>query len=279
MTVARPATIGDCVAHARRRLPRLEADILTCHALGVPRSDLYAFPERPVAAAADTRVTGWVARRAGGEPVAYILRKREFWGLDLEVIPAVLIPRPDTETLVVAALRHIGQQARVIDIGTGCGAIALAIASERPRARVLATDIDPACVELARRNANRLGLDIDVHRADLFGDIEGRFDVIVSNPPYIEDGDWHLAHGDLRFEPRSALVGGGDDGLRTTGRLVREARAHLADRGWLCVEHGSAQGTRVQALFADAGFDAIICKRDLAGRPRATLGRWRSASP
>ena len=270
------ATIGDCVDHARRFLPRLEADILACHALGVSRSDLYGFPERQVAAGPRRRVADWVARRASGEPVAYILGKREFWGLELEVTPVALAPRPDTETLVEAALPHIAPTARVLDIGTGCGAVALAIASERPGARVFATDIDPACVELCRRNGRRLGLAVDVACADLFEGTEGRFDVVVSNPPYVATDAAHLAAGDLRFEPRKALVGG-SDGLRTLARLISQAPDHLSDHGWLCVEHGHDQRTAVHDLFATAGFGAIGCHRDLADRPRATVGHWRPA--
>ena len=275
MSATATATISDCVDHARRQLPRLEADILASRALGVERSDLYAFPERFVAPTAGVRVTDWVDRRAHGEPVAYILGQREFWGLDLEVTPAALIPRPDTETLVEAALRHVGAQGRVADIGTGCGAVALAIASERPAARLIATDIEPACVELAQRNAVRLGLDIDVRQSDLFGGIGGSFDVIVSNPPYVKATDIHLHRGDLRFEPRTALVGGGPDGLGVIERLVGEAPAYLVDGGWLCVEHGAMQAGRVRDLFAGAGFERIHCRRDLAGRPRVTVGQRR----
>ena len=279
MIEARPPTIGDCVDFARRRLPRLEADVLTAYALSVPRSDLYAFQERPVTQSACRRAAGWTERRASGEPVAYIIGEREFWGLALEVTPDVLIPRADTETLVAAALERIGPGARVADLGTGCGAIALAIASERPGARVLATDIDPACAELCRRNAARLRLaatqawaGIAVVAADLFDGIGTAFDVIVSNPPYVATDDPHLHRGDLRFEPRVALDGGAC-GLRVIERLIREAPAHLADGGWLCIEHGCAQDREVRHLFAAAGFAAIECFPDLERRPRATVGR------
>lgn len=279
MTDAHPPTIGDCVEFARQRLPRLEADVLTAHALAVPRSDLYAFQERPVAQAAGTRAAGWIERRASGEPVAYILGEREFWGLALEVTADALIPRPDTETLVAAALERIGPGARVADLGTGCGAIALAIASERPGAWILATDIDPACAELCGRNAARLqlaateaGPGVAVVAADLFDGIGGTFDAIVSNPPYVATGDPHLHRGDLRFEPRGALDGG-ESGLRMTERLIRQAPAHLADGGWLCIEHGCTQGGDVRDLFAASGFDAMECFPDLEMRPRATVGR------
>ena len=224
------------------------------------------------------RAGDWVERRASGEPVAYILGEREFWGLALEVTPDALIPRPETETLVAAALERIGPGARVADLGTGCGAIALAIASERPRARILATDIDMACAALCRRNAARLQLDaeagsgIAVVVADLFDGIGGAFDAIVSNPPYVATGDPHLHLGDLRFEPRVALDGG-PCGLRVIEHLIREAPAHLADGGWLCIEHGCTQDHEVRDLFVAAGFDAIECVPDLERRPRATVGR------
>lgn len=285
MNVAAPQTIGDCVGFARRRLPRLEADVLTAYALAVPRSDLYAFHERPVTRTAGARLAEWVARRAHGEPVAYILGEREFWGLALNVTPDALIPRAETETLVDAALARTGPQARVADVGTGCGAIALAVASERPGARILATDIDLACVELCRRNALRLqlaatqsGLGVAVVAADLFDGIGGEFEVIVSNPPYVATGDAHLQRGDLRFEPRLALDGGAC-GLRVIERLIRKAPDHLADRGWLCIEHGCMQHQAVRDLFVAAGFDAIECFSDLEQRPRATVGRKRGASP
>ena len=285
MSAAAPQDIGDCVDFARRRLPRLDADVLTAYALTVSRSDLYAFQERPVTRAAGTRVVEWVARRARGEPVAYILGEREFWGLALHVTPDALIPRPETETLVGAALARTAPEARVADLGTGCGAIALAVASERPGARILATDIDIACVELCRRNALRLqlaakpaGLGVSVVAADLFDGIGGEFDVIVSNPPYVATGDAHLQRGDLRFEPRLALDGGAC-GLRVIERLIREAPDHLAHGGWLCIEHGCMQQQAVRELFVASGFDAIECFPDLEQRPRATAGRKRGASP
>ena len=272
-------TIGDCVGFARRRLPRLEADVLTAYALAVSRSDLYAFQERPVNRTVGARVAEWVERRAGGEPVAYILGQREFWGLALEVTPDTLIPRPETETLVGATLARTGPDARVVDVGAGCGAIALAIASERPGAQILATDIDLACVDLCRRNATRLqlaaapaGLGVGVVAADLFDGISGEFDVIVSNPPYVATSDAHLQRGDLRFEPRLALDGGAC-GLRVISRLIREAPGHLIDGGWLCIEHGCSQHQAVRGLFVAAGFDAIECFPDLEQRPRTTVGR------
>lgn len=283
MSVAGAQTIGDCVSLARHRLPRFEADVLTAYALAVSRSDLYAFEERPVTRTVGARAAEWVARRAGGEPVAYILGEREFWGLRLKVTPDALIPRPETETLVGAALARTGADARVADLGTGCGAIALAVASERPDARILATDIDLACADLCRRNATRLrlaatqaGTGVVVVAADLFDGLGGEFDVIASNPPYVATGDAHLHRGDLRFEPRLALDGGAG-GLRVIERLIREAPEHLADGGWLCIEHGCMQGPMVRNLFVAAGFAAIECFVDLERRPRVTVGQKRGA--
>ncbi len=267
-----PANIGACVDYARRRLPRMEADLLVCRALEVPHGHLYAFTERAVGGGALARLTDWIRRRAGGEPVAYILGEQGFWGLDLEVSPAALIPRPDTETLVAAALPHISTGARVLDLGTGCGAVALAIATERPGARIVATDLEPRCVELCRRNAARLGLDVDARVADCFDGITERFDVIVSNPPYVGTEDPHLSRGDPRFEPRRALVGGRHGGLEFINRLVRDAPPRLRPGGWLCIEHGWTQGGAVYAMFRDQGYTAIRGQRDIEGRPRVTVG-------
>lgn len=266
-----PADIGACATFARERLPRLDADFLTCEALGVPRSNLFAFQERPVPSPQARRLASWVERRVAGEPVAYILRRRGFWNLELETSPAALIPRPDTETLVAAALPRIHARSRVLDVGTGCGNVALAIAAERPQARVLATDVDPRCVALCRRNAARLALRVEARVADCFDGLVGGFDVIVSNPPYVAAGDKHLAQGDLRFEPRLALVGG-CQGLDFIARLVRAAPAQLRPGGWLCLEHGWDQHEAVATLFSAAGFKQVELVRDIAERPRVTLG-------
>ncbi len=276
MNAPKMATIGHWVSYARLRLPRLEADVLSSYALAVPRSHLYAFQERSVAQAVGAQVVDWIDRRVSGEPVAYILGQREFWGLDLEVTPAALIPRADTETLVTATLEKTAPTARVLDLGTGCGAVALAIAKERPLARVLATDIDPKCAALCRRNAARLDIAIEVRVADLFEGVDGAFDVIASNPPYIDPDDDHLSRGDLRFEPQHALIGGPNGGLAVIERLIRAAPDHLLPGGWLCVEHGCAQEQCVYGLFEDAGFETIHCYLDIEQRPRVTVGRHSS---
>lgn len=268
------ATVGECVAYAHHRLPRSEAELLVSVSLRVPRSHLYAFEDRAVDPAATERLAATVARRASGEPVAYILGERGFWGLDLEVTPDVLIPRPDTETLVEVALPLIADGARVLDLGTGCGAVALAIAVERPRATVVATDIDPASIALCRRNADRLGLLVETRIADRFEGLEGRFEVVVSNPPYVDDNDAHLGLGDVRFEPRRALVGGPNGGLDFIARLVDEASAHLVPGGWLCLEHGYDQGESVAQLFDAHGYREVRGHFDIEGRARVAVGCW-----
>lgn len=262
-------SVGECAAFARERLSRVDADALTVAALGISRAHLHAFPERPVPVATSRCLCRWVERRAQGEPVPYIVGQREFWGLEVAVDARVLIPRPDTETLVEAALERIGDGACVLDLGTGSGCIALAIKSERPNARVLATDIDRDCIQVARRNAKALGLLVHTRVADTFCGLPGKFDAVVTNPPYIEPGDPHLTRGDLRFEPRHALVGG----LATIARIVRAAPAHLNQGGWLVLEHGFDQGNAVAALFENAGFQDVACVRDLAGHDRVTCGR------
>lgn len=265
-------TLGACAAYARHRLPRLEADLLVRQAAGVPRAHLYAFRERRLPSTKCAVVRDWIARREAGEPVAYILGEREFWGLNLEVAPGAMVPRPDTETLVAAALPLVQANAKVLDVGTGCGAVALAIASERTDAHVIATDIDADCVALARRNAQRCGVAVRTRLADGLAGMVERFDVIVSNPPYVAAADPHLERGDLRFEPRRALVGGAT-GLEFLTRLVAETPKHLEPGGWLAVEHGHEQGPAVAALFRRAGFAQVETRRDIEGRPRVTLGR------
>ncbi len=259
-----------CVDEARR-----EAELLAEFALGADRAWLFAHAEDPVADAARDRFLDLLARRAGGEPLAYILGHVGFWTLDLEVTPDTLIPRPETELLVEAALARLpeGTAPRVADLGTGSGAIALALASERPQARVLATDASAAALDVARRNAarNEIG-NVAFRQGDWLEPLAGeRFDLIASNPPYVALGDPHLAQGDLRFEPDAALASGADglDALRT---IARDAPAHLLPGGWLLLEHGLDQGEAVRGLLRDAGFHRIETLRDLEDRERVTLG-------
>ena len=271
-------TVGASLDAARGVLPRLDADVLTAHALGWSRDTLYAFPERAVGTDDARRLAGFVRRRRRGEPLAYIVGQREFWSLPLRVDPRVLVPRPETECLVEAALARIGDCATVLDLGTGSGAIALAVAASRPDARVVGVDRNTGCIDVARENAARLGLSATFLRSDWFSafDRSERFNVVVANPPYVADGDPHLGRDGLRFEPRDALVAGAD-GLAALRRIVPAAPSRLVRGGWLCVEHGHDQQGAVRELFLAHGFEDIETTPDLAGIPRVTCGRAVSA--
>ncbi len=272
----RAGTVGESLDAARGLLPRLDADVLTAHAIGASRDTLYAFPERAMPTHDARRLAGFVRRRRRGEPLAYIVGRREFWSLTLRVDPRVLVPRPETECLVEAALARIGDIATVLDLGTGSGAIALAVAASRPNARVVGVDRDSGCVDAARENAARLGLNATFRRSDWFSalDPSERFEVVVANPPYVAEGDPHLAEDGLRFEPRDALVAGAD-GLAALRRILAAAPSHLARGGWLCIEHGHDQEVAVRDLFVAHGFRDIETTPDLAGIPRVTCGRTR----
>lgn len=255
--------------------PRLDAEWLLAAALGKPASYLRTWPEREVPAEVAVRFATDLARRRAGEPVAYILGRQGFWSLDLEVAPATLIPRPDTELLVETALALLPAiPAAVLDLGTGTGAIALALAAERPAWRLTGVDRLLEAVELAERNRRRLGLgNVDFLQSDWFSALDGRrFDLIASNPPYIAADDPHLVRGDLRFEPASALVAGAD-GLDDLRRIVAAAPDHLAANGWLLLEHGFEQAGAVRALLAAGGFVEVHSRRDLGGHERISLGR------
>jgi len=255
---------------------RLEAEILLAACLDKPRSHLYAWPEREVEPRLQERFAALISRRALGEPIAYLLGRREFWSLSLAVTPQTLIPRPETETLVALALDTMPEDTplRIADLGTGTGAIALAIARERPQSEVIATDISPAALSVARSNAARLGLD---NVRFLCGSwcralsVE-TFDYILSNPPYVAESDPHLREGDLRFEPRKALAAG-PEGLDALCRIIPGARDRLRTDGWLIVEHGYDQGERVMQLMRTQGFRQISDHPDAAGLSRVTRGR------
>ena len=272
----RTGTVGESLDAARGLLPRLDADVLTAHAIRSSRNALYAFPERAMRADDAGRLAGFVSRRQRGEPLAYIVGRREFWSLTLRVDPRVLVPRPETECLVEAALARIGDIATVLDLGTGSGAIALAVAASRPNARVVGVDRASGCIDVARQNAARLELTATFRQSDWFSalDPSERFDVVVANPPYVAEGDPHLAADGLRFEPRDALVAGAD-GLAALRRILAAAPSHLARGGWLCVEHGHDQEVAVRDLFVAHGFRDIETTPDLAGIPRVTCGRTR----
>jgi len=269
--------IGPDVAGAR-----LDAEVLLAHALGRPRGWLLAHPEAEPPAHATRAYLSLVARRARGEPVAYLTGLREFWSLALEVTPATLIPRPETELLVEACLRRLPADAawRIADLGTGSGAVALAIARERPSCRVIATDVDAGALAIAGRNVARLGLaNVELRRGDWLETLgAAECDVIASNPPYVADADPHLARGDVRFEPRAALAAGAD-GLAAIRIIVAGAGARLAPGGRLVLEHGYHQGDAVRALLLDAGFSDIETHRDLAGHARVTEAVPGQATP
>ena len=277
-----PATLSGLLATALTGLtaagsdsPRADAEALLAHVLARPRSFLRAWPEAPVAPEAAARFLTLLERRMHGEPVAYLSGRRGFWTLELEVTPATLIPRPETELLVELALARLpdGRDLRVADLGTGSGAIALALAAERPRIEVTATDASPAALAIAQANAARLGLgNLRFAAGDWCAALEGRYALIASNPPYLADDDPHLGRGDLRFEPRRALAAGAD-GLADLRRIVDQAAAHLEADGWLLLEHGHDQGEAVPALLAAAGYRAVACVPDLGGRPRVSLAQ------
>ena len=254
---------------------RLDAELLLAAALGKNRSYLRTWPERIVTNEAAQAFAGFLQRRREGEPVAYILGQQGFWSLDLEVAPHTLIPRPDTEVLVEAALQVLpAAQARVLDLGTGTGAIAWALARERQGWEVIAVDRIEEAVALAERNRQRLQLDNGrVLHSHWFEALQAeRFELIVSNPPYIASADPHLAHGDVRFEPSSALVSG-VDGLDDLRLIIAQAPAHLVPGGWLLLEHGYDQAPRVRELLAQHGFEQIESREDLGGHERISLGR------
>lgn len=267
-------TVDEALADARRRgLDRLDAQLLLARALRRPRAWLLAHGDAPLEAVAADGFADAVARRADGEPLAYIVGEKEFHGLMLQVGPDVLVPRPDTETLVAWALERLQAMTSpsVLDLGTGSGAIALALKQARPDARVAAVDASAAALDVARGNGERLGLAVEWLDGDWWQPVAGRrFDLVVSNPPYIAEGDAHLAA--LRHEPAMALASG-PDGLDAIRSIVAGARPHLAPDAWLLLEHGHDQAAAVQALLAGAGFADTASRADLAGILRCTGGR------
>ena len=266
---------GATVAALQAGLPLdpLENRILLCHALGLTRVGLITQSDRVITGDEAAALSALVDRRLHGEPIAYIVGRREFFGLDFRVTSAVLIPRPDTELLVELALERLAPQGRVLDMGTGSGAIAVALAHTRRDAQVSALDVSPAALDVARQNAVRNGARVRLLQSDWFGAITGeRFDMLVSNPPYIASGDAHLSQGDLRFEPAGALTDHAD-GLTALRTIVKGAPAHLEPGGWLLMEHGYDQAQQVRDLLAQHGYDEVASWRDLAGIERVSGGR------
>lgn len=276
MTTTRDRRLDALLRDAAQRIDAIDAQWLLSHALGQSRAWLYAHGDAGVDAVRAERFQALVARRAAGEPVAYLTGRRGFWGLDLRVTPATLIPRPETELLVELAQARlpIDRTVRVADLGTGSGAIALALACERPHAQVVATDACDAALAVARGNADALGIgNVEFRSGDWLAALAGeRFDLIASNPPYIARADPHLGQGDLRHEPIAALVSG-VDGLDAIRVIVRAAPSHLVVGGWLLLEHGMVQGPAVRRLLEEAGIVDVATERDLEGRDRVTLGR------
>ena len=271
------STVDGLLRAARARIDAVDAQWLLAHALGRSTAWLYAHADDAVDNAAAVHFETLVERRVAGEPVAYLTGRRGFWSFELQVTPDTLIPRPETELLVELALTHLppDRVLQVADLGTGSGAIALALAHERPRAQVLATDASPAALDVARANATSLGIaNIAFVHGDWCAALEQRrFDLIASNPPYIAAGDPHLALGDLRREPAAALASG-VDGLDAIRRIVAGTPLHLVAGGWLLLEHGMEQGDAVRGLLRDAGFVDASTDRDLEGRDRVSSGRW-----
>lgn len=252
-----------------------DAELLLAHALGRSRSWLYAHRDDPIDTVDADRFRALLARRSAGEPVAYLTGRRGFWSFDLRVTPDTLIPRPETELLVELALARLpaATDLHLADLGTGSGAIALALAHERRRARVVAVDVSPGTLDVARANAAELGLaNVEFREGDWLVPLAGqRFDLIASNPPYIAEGDPHL--DDLRHEPAPALASG-PDGLDAIRRIAREAPAYLVPGGWLLLEHGWDQGEAVRGILRAAGFADVTTDRDLEDRDRVSSGRW-----
>lgn len=256
--------------------PRLDVEVLAMHVCALTRSGLYAHADNGFNPKQEQRLRELILRRKHGEPVAYLTGRREFWSLELSVSASTLIPRPETELLVEKALMHIPQDAAwtVADLGTGCGAIALALAHERPTCRLIATDNVRAALDVARKNATTLGLTNVVFRhGNWLEPLTGEWlDMAVSNPPYVPCGDPHLTQGDVRFEPAGALAGGGD-GLDAIRRIAFHARNHLKPGGRLLLEHGYDQARSVNAILREADYRDIACHQDLAGHDRVTACR------
>ena len=274
MNISDDVVIDELVRDSR--LPRLEAELLLCILMGCERAYLAAHRDRAIPQLDADRARRWFARRRAGEPIAYITARREFYGIPLHVTPDVLIPRPETERLVEVALERMpsSASARALDLGTGSGAIAVALAHERAGLRITATDISEAALGVARENARRQGAAIEFVRSDWFADLQpGRFDFIASNPPYVKAKDEHLELGDVRFEPRIALIGG-DSGLDCIEGIAAQARARLRPGGWLILEHGYDQRDPCLNLLRDLGYTDTEDFDDLAGIPRVCAGRW-----
>lgn len=276
--------VADALAQAERLTglsdsPRVDVELLLCEVLDKPRSWLFTWPDRALTSDQQAAFEQLLARRLQGEPVAHLLGYRDFWTLRLKVSTDTLIPRPDTERLVEQALSLLPQQvARVADLGTGTGAIALALASERPQWQLVATDFHPGAVALARENTelNQLN-NVEVLEGSWCTPLSGRFDMLVSNPPYIDPEDPHLQQGDVRFEPLTALIAE-EKGMADIRQIAEQAPQYLVDGGWLLFEHGYDQGEAVRQCLKNLGYSEIETVQDLGGNDRVTQGRWQETS-
>ncbi|MBY7899584.1 peptide chain release factor N(5)-glutamine methyltransferase [Vibrio fluvialis] len=257
--------------------PSLDAAVLLCHALDKPRSYLLTWPDKVLDAPIQAMFDALLQRRLTGEPVAYIIGEREFWSLPLKVSPSTLIPRPDTERLVEVALEKAQTlEGDILDLGTGTGAIALALASELPHRRVVGIDLRDEAQQLATDNANRLHItNVTFLQGSWFEPLSRgtKFALIVSNPPYIEENDPHLVQGDVRFEPKTALVAA-DNGLADIKHISDAGRDYLQNGGWLAFEHGYDQGASVRTIMQALGYQQVVTEQDYAGNDRVTLGQY-----
>lgn len=276
MTTAK--TLAELLSEASAQInsdsARLDAEILLAHALQKPRSHLFAWPEKIPTPAQQARFLALAKQRAAGQPVAYLTGHQEFWSMDLHITPDVLIPRPETELLVELALQRLpDKQAQVAELGTGSGAIALALASERPAWAITATDISQAALDVARRNAHRLGRSITWCHGNWCHALPAqKYDLIISNPPYIAENDPHLKQGDICFEPEQALSSG-PTGLTDLQTIATTAVKFLKPGAWLQLEHGYNQQSDVTRILEQAGYQNIETQQDLAGHPRVTSGK------
>jgi len=269
------ASIGDCLEWAKRIIGQSESRLLLGDVLKCSRATLIAFPERPVVAEAALAFVQRVERRAQGEPIAYLVGSREFYGREFLVAPGVLIPRPETEHLIELAKNWFPQEGvfNALDLGTGSGALAITLGLEFPHAEVIGVDQSQVALDIAMRNREHLCPRVTLLHSDWFSALtDERFDLIVANPPYIAAGDRHLDEGDVRFEPREALVSG-EDGLNDIRRILMNACTYLRSNGYLVFEHGYDQAVAVRRLMLEHGFVEVASELDLAGIERATYGR------
>lgn len=271
-------TIAEALEQARQQLTGAEAAIeaqqLLCHVLQCRPAYLLSWPEKPLTESQQDLLEELLKARQSGQPLAYIIGSRGFWDIELQVNSHTLIPRPDTELLVELALNLIQPGMQVVDLGTGSGAIALALANANTGAEITATDVSAQALATARLNAHELNLNVQfVETSWLHGFQAKMFDLVISNPPYIAADDHHLSKGDVRFEPQSALISG-DDGLDDIRQIADQALIHLKPGGWLLLEHGHDQSTKVQALLTSLGYTAVQAHTDLAGHQRAVSAQW-----